>query len=449
MRRASLERRLVIGLTVGITLLWLIAAIVAGRVVRHELNEALDSAMEETAQRILPLAILDIFNRADAAGPQRIAPLNAHDEHFTYVVRDENGTILLQSHAADPALFRARPAHGFANTSTHRLYATAALKGTVFVEIAESLASRRDAAADSTAALLLPLSFLIPVSLAGIWLFVHVSLRSVRSCRGAIEKRGAGDLSPIDTERLPTEIYPLAHAVNHLMERLRCALEAERSFTANSAHELRTPLAVALAQVQRLRREAPEGPLHMRIGQIEASLRDLARLSEKLMQLAKAEGGGLVSDVAQDLVPLLEHVVHDLRRADGAPVALSLPASGQVWSTIDPDAFAILVRNLIENALKHGAPGEPVQVRLTDAALVTVVNAGPVVPAAVLAQLTERFVRGDSQAHGSGLGLAIAAAIAGGVGARLTLISPASGQAGGFEASVQFPSAKPAYGDAR
>lgn len=141
-------------------------------------------------------------------------------------------------------------------------------------------------------ALLLPLSALIPVSLLGIWLFVRISLRSVIAYRRAVEARGVGDLSPIKVARLPAEIDPLAEAVNHLLERFRKALEAERSFTANSAHELRTPLAATLAQIQRLRHEAPEGPLRVRAAKIEKSLRELARLSEKLMQLAKAEGAG-------------------------------------------------------------------------------------------------------------------------------------------------------------
>lgn len=118
----------------------------------------------------------------------------------------------------------------------------------------------------------------------------------------------------------------MADAVNHLLERLRKALEAERSFTANSAHELRTPLAATLAQIQRLRREAPEGPLRVRAAKIEHALRELARLSEKLMQLAKAEGGGLLSEAPQDLIPLLAHGVDEWNRSSGQRIRLQLRA---------------------------------------------------------------------------------------------------------------------------
>lgn len=127
---------------------------------------------------------------------------------------------------------------------------------------------------------------------------------------------------------------------------------------------MRTPLAATLAQIQRLCREAPEGPLQVRAAQIEASLRELSRLSEKLMQLAKAEGGGLLSQSPQDLVSLSAYVVEEPCRQAGERLQLELPASEQVLSVIDPDAFAILLRNLIENALKHGAADQPVAVSL-------------------------------------------------------------------------------------
>ncbi|MBF7729070.1 sensor histidine kinase [Pseudomonas sp. N040] len=435
----SLQRRLSIGLTAGIALLWIIAAIVASLAAREELNETFDSGLEETAQRILPLAVLEIVNREEDGRSQRIAALQPHKEHLTYLVRDKQGKILMQSHDADPAIFNRFPLEGFTDTATHRIYTASALRETLFIEVAERLEHRREAALEAALALFWPLLVLIPLSLLGSWLFVRFSLRSILVYRGAIEARGAGDLSPIRAVQLPAEIDPLARAVNHLLERLRRALDAERSFTANSAHELRTPLAATLAQVQRLHSEAPEGKLRERAAQIEKSLRELARLSEKLMQLAKAEGGSLLPETPQNLLPLLRHVVDELSRSNtAARLALQLPATDTVLASIDADAFAILLRNLIENALKHGAASQPVEIALSADALLRITNAGPVVPAAVLAQLTGRFVRGGSVAEGSGLGLAIAATIARGVGASLALASPATGRADGFEVSVQF-----------
>lgn len=434
----SLQRQLVYGLTLGIVVLWLVATALSGLIVQSRLDDAFDDAMQGAAQRILPLAVLDILNREEPLGQQRVAPLNALPGQVAYLVRDREGTILLQSRDADLAVFGPPAMLGFSTTTSHRLYGASALRDTVFLQVAEPLAYRRKAARDATFALLLPLLLLVPASLLGVWLFVRFSLRGVRSYRRAVEARGVGDLSPIHTEPLPLEIRPIADAVNSLIDRLRRALETERRFTANSAHELRTPLAAALAQVQRLRHEAADGPLQERAAQIETSLRELSRLAEKLMQLAKAEGGGVLAEEPQDLVMLLTHVVEDLQGAATVPIQLTLPPAGPVFSPIDADAFAILARNLIENALKHGAPGRAIEVALSDRARLTVVNAGEVLSPADLAHLTGRFIRGGSRARGYGLGLAIVSTIADAAGAELTLASPATGRPDGFEASVQF-----------
>lgn len=431
----SLQRRLGTGLTLGVTLLWLMAVGLSALVVHHELNEVFDSALEETAQRLLPLAVVEITNREQMT-PQRIVALAAHEEYLTYLVRDARGNILLRSHDAEPAVFGDRPRRGFASTETHRLYGVSAVRDSIWIQVAEPLAHRREAALEASAALLLPLLLLIPLSLAGVWWLVRSSLGSVRSLRADLAARGAGDLSPVPDAELPTELRPITEAVNQLLARLRRALEAERSFTANSAHELRTPLATALAQLQGLRRTLPTH--HQEQAQrIEESLRGLARLAESLMQLAKAEGGGLLSEQASDLAPVLALVVDELRHRAPQPLRLTLPA-GPLPSTLDPDAFAILARNLIDNAIKHGAADQPVEISLSEDGLLRVVNACPVVPGETLARLRSRFVRANSAAPGSGLGLAIADAIAAGTGAELRLLSPASGREDGFEAQFDL-----------
>jgi hypothetical protein len=102
MKSSSLQKRLGIGLTLGMTLLWLGATVGTWLVVQHELNEAFDSALEETAQRILPLAVLEISNREEPRDAQHVAPLKMHKEYLTYLVRDGKGQILMQSHDANP-----------------------------------------------------------------------------------------------------------------------------------------------------------------------------------------------------------------------------------------------------------------------------------------------------------------------------------------------------------
>jgi len=224
---------------------------------------------------------------------------------------------------------------------------------------------------------------------------------------------------------------------------LRRALESERSFTANSAHELRTPIATALAQIQRLQQEVSAGPIKDRMVKIESTIRDLSNLSEKLMQLAKAEGGGLLCAEQHDLISLLRLIVEDLQRSKPASlVTLTLPQRGAFMSDIDPDAFAILIRNLLDNAIKHGTKGQPVEIRFLSEGVLNVVNAASLIPADTLAQLRQRFVRSNTAVQGLGLGLAIVDAIVSGTGAKMTINSPATGRVDGFEVSVDFSAIK-------
>ncbi|MGO4916163.1 ATP-binding protein [Pseudogemmobacter sp. W21_MBD1_M6] len=428
----SLQWRLSISLVLGISLLWVAASVVTARNMRHEMDEVFDSALEETAQRILPLAVLDIINREEEGLSQRVATLRAHDEYFTYLVRDAEGRVLLRSHDAQDDVFPPFTQNGFANSATHRLYFDSALQGTVSIAVAEPLSHRRSVAKEALTGLAYPLGVLVPLSLLGIWALVRVSMRQVRALRSEIEARGSGDLAPVATGNLPSEIEPLAGAVNTLLTRVRRTLEAERSFTANSAHELRTPVAAALAQTQRLIAETNDKTARDRAILIEGSLQRLSRLSEKLMQLARAEGGQLRSETPVDVAPALALVVAELG-PDAARVRVTRP-KGPALSSVDLDAFAILARNLIENALKHGEPAQPVLVALTDDGGLTVTNAGPFVPPDLLAQLSRPFTRGTTGADGTGLGLAIAAAIATGSGGTLALASPATGHSAGFEA---------------
>ena len=122
-------------------------------------------------------------------------------------------------------------------------------------------------------------------------------------------------------------------------------------------------------------------------------------------------------------------------------IALVLPTD-PVMSDLDPDVFAILYRNLVENALRHGAHGEPVQVSLSSEGVLTVANEGPVVPSEVLSRLMDRFERAGRHTDGSGLGLAIVHAVAQRIGGALVLKSPRTGQDVGFEASLTMPIVK-------
>lgn len=435
----SLQRRLVLALGLLLALIWLGAAAVTAVLVRQAVEEVLDSALQETAQRILPLAVADVFGREEDGATQRLAKSREHDEFLTYAVRDARGRILLLSHDADPALFPAWSGAGFSQSATHRHYSEEALQGSIRLTVAEPLAHRATVARDLQMGLGLPLLIVLPLAFVVIVLAVHASLAPLRRFRERLAVRGARDLSPVPVDELPAEVVPMADTVNGLLGRLASAFEAERSFAANAAHELRTPLAGAIAQAQRLQAETGDPAAKARAADIESTLKRLTRLAERLMQLARAEGGRLRLDHTSDLRGVARILTDELSRLAGTGrIALTLPTE-PVLSDLDPDVFAILYRNLVENALRHGSAGTPIQVSLSGDGVLTVANEGPVVPAETLSRLMNRFERADAHTEGSGLGLAIVHAIAQRIGTALVLSSPRPGQASGFEATLMLP----------
>ncbi|WP_378952625.1 histidine kinase dimerization/phospho-acceptor domain-containing protein [Mesorhizobium sp. ANAO-SY3R2] len=168
---------------------------------------------------------------------------------------------------------------------------------------------------ESAVSLLVPVLPLAPLSLGVIWLVVRRSLKPIKAFRHEIGARDRANLTPIAIEKLPTELATIASSVNHLLVRLRHAIEAEREFAANAAHELRTPVAGALAQIQQLNLELPYGNARTRAQEIEKSLVRLGRLTEKLLQLARAEAGIGLAEETADLAAVIRLVASDFEHS--------------------------------------------------------------------------------------------------------------------------------------
>lgn len=436
----SLVSRLVVALIVVTVAFGVVAAATGSYTLQREINEAMDSSMQEAARRLLPLVIDDLFERDEPQSPRRLAEAVSEDDggRLVFQVRNGEGRVLMGSYSAPVEPLTQGLAQGFSEQAGWRVYTEPAVSGSLFVQVAERDAHRNEETLEAATGFLVPMIILTPLSAIVAWLSLAHSLRPIATLRNEIKARHGDHLAPIRTENLPSELAAIATSVNSLMQRLDMALDAEKEFTANAAHELRTPIAGALAQTERLIAEATDEVGRKRPRQIKAALSHLARLSEKLMQLARADAGIAAGGKSADLASVAAFVVNDFEQhgENRSRLRLEAPAKGRMQVPIDPDALAIVLRNLIENALLHGAENTQVVVRVGDDLALSVVNEGPVVPATT--DLVKRFERGATRAAGSGLGLAIVNRILQQVGATLVLNSPASGQKDGFEATVRF-----------
>ena len=431
---ASIRLRTALALSLLVTAIWLMAALATFRLLTDEMDEVFDSALQETGQRILQLAVVDILSREEDVAAQHLAALGPHEEYFTYVVRDAGGRVLLASHRAAVEEFPLLDGPGFHQAGAHRYYQEAAVSGSVVLTIAEPVSHRREASREVALALGLPLVLVLPLSIIAIFFGLRYGLKPLDILRLQVAARGADDLSPLADAGLPQELRPIAAGMSALLARLEQSFQAERSFAAHAAHELRTPLAGAVMQVQRLRKATAEPSTAAKDAEVESALKRLSHLSERLLQLARAEGARLTLAEAADLRPVLDLVAGDFARA-GADLRLTLP-DAPMLSQMDPDAAAIIARNLFENALRHGTG--PVTAALSPDGWLVVDNDAPAILPDLLAQLTRPFARGGPGDEGAGLGLAIVSRIAERAGAEMRLTSPLPGQTRGFRAAVRL-----------
>lgn len=433
-----MTRGLVVALTVGATALWLLGGLVTIVIVRSELERTLDGGLREIAERVLPLAVDGLTDDADgdrdraAHRPDALEP--GRGETVVYQVRDAAG-LRMRSHDAPEAPFAAPLVEGFSTVPPWRIYTTDDPRSGLYIQVAEAVEQRNEALWGSVAALLLPLLLLIPASILGIRWAVARGMRPLRRLGAEVARRDVANLDPVGMAAAPQELLPISDAIDGLLQRLRAAFDAERALAANSAHELRTPIAGSLAQAQRLVEELGGHAAQDRARRVESSLQRLSTLAAKLLALSRAEAG--VARLAEpiDLLPALRLIVDDAQRTLGSRLELVVAPGARLEAQLDLDAFGIVMRNLIENAQVHGAPDGPIEV-VAGAGMVEVSNAGPAVPGDRLAVLARRFERGSAEAPGSGLGLAIVESITRQVSGRLELLSPRPGRADGFTARI-------------
>jgi two-component system OmpR family sensor kinase len=439
----SIAKRLSIGLVLGVVCFWLGAALIAGLVVQHELNEAFDQSLEQAAIRLLPLAIHDLEELAEGEQPEneyRIASLESYSSNFAYYIRDAEGRRIALSDDLRANIVSNGVPNGFSNINNIRYFAITDPESGFGIVIAERSNHRDQALWESISALLLPLAALIPLMVFGIWYAIKRAMKPVEKLQRDVSERDGSNLSPLTTNIYPLELAPIAEEIANLLDRLSSALNSERAFAAKSAHELRTPLAGALAQAQRLSIELTDGKGQQRATDIEKSLRHLSDLSEKLLQFSRLEAGFAKTDQDIDLMPVLSLILNDFR-ADtniGDRVKLLNPKNHQFKAGLTKDAFAILLRNLVENGLIHGAGGGLVQIEVQSSTSLSISNDGAIISQEMLERLGLPFERGDTDAKGTGLGLSITRSIVEQCDGEFKIFSPRRNESSGFEVFIRF-----------
>lgn len=287
--------------------------------------------------------------------------------------------------------------------------------------------------------LVAPALFGLPLLGAWVWLATRRGLAPLDAVAKQIAEREPDRLQAVTLATAPEEVRPLIESINSLFKRVEQTIESERRFTADAAHELRTPLAALAMQAQVILRARDEGERSHAIEQLIASSRRASRLVDQLLTLARLDPEQISPPEAVRLDLLAEETcaAHGVAAME-AGIALELDAVAVTVSG-HADMLRILLRNLVDNAIRYTPAGGRVTVAVAPG-LLSVTDTGAGIPLAERERVFDRFHRlAGQEIQGSGLGLSIVARIAERHGAIVRLSEGEGGK--GLRVEISFPPA--------
>jgi two-component system sensor histidine kinase QseC len=442
-RTYSLKQRLLLGLLAVVAAVWLATAAYSYFDARHEINELLDAHLAQSAS----LIVAQVGHDLEEIDLEHAPKTDKRSRRVAFQIWERGAVLRL--HSADaPSSRLSRREEGYSNATmdgkSWRVFSTWDAKRRFLVQIAERDETRREIAAGIATNLLLPLLFALPVLALFVWLSIGRAVLPLNRLGQEVERRKAGDLQPFSAAGAPREVVPLVRSLNALFERVGRLIENERRFTADAAHELRTPLAALKTQAQVAKGASDSAARqHALDGVIEGCDR-ATRLVDQLLTLARLEPDAARPPGQCELAGLAREVIGELAPfALARDVEIELRRSAPVSVEGHRELLSVLLRNLVDNAVRYSSHGSSVKVDVRSTgkgATLSVADEGPGVAPDERARLGQRFYRvlGTGQS-GSGLGLSIARRIAEIHSAQLRFDEGDNGK--GLRAIVEFPGA--------
>lgn len=418
----SLTTRLAWFTGLATLLVWAILSISTLIVLRDEFGEMLDHRLQHVARMLLDF---------DAPGTTQLAR-HKKDRTFNFAIYDKDGRLLASKRQPPLPLLppeedrRSRRLIDYQGERWHIAMAHDEERTVVVGELSDW---QDELLEEMLEHLGWPAAISALLLLGALYLAVRRALGPLRELQHELAARSPADLTPL-TSPVPAEIKPLTQQLNQLFAAVSNAMAREKRFTADAAHELRTPLAALQIQLevasQSPRPDARERALQNALTGVQRT----TQLVNQLLDLARLEHLGQLDTCAVDL----NQLVREAADANDASDEIRIDGSSEFRPVGDAGLLRLLLRNLIDNSLRYGKA--PVVISLQSRGF-TVTDSGPGVAPDVLARLGERFFRPPGQAQtGAGLGLSIVQRISTLHGASLDF---ANRQEGGFAVSVRWP----------
>jgi len=422
-RPDGIESRLRRVLLIGLPVIWLVSGAVSLYLAREEVDELFDTR-QVTMARLLMSSLPVEAAPKDLPPVLPFPPLSelGHAQLEDQMVSVWDGSGRLRIADREGRLFPQTPHRtgfyaGELGGEAWRLYTLHDMSSGWHVTVGQRLGERDQLILDASMTPLLPWLMALPLLLLANAGVIRRALQPIRAITAELSARRADDLRPLPSDDAPAELAPLLSAGNALLQRIAELRQRERRFTDCAAHELRTPIAALRLQWDALRARPVVSPDDLkvlgegiaRVSRLTAQLLDLTRAEDRLGIAAPAriDWQALVAEVVTDRLPQAE--------AAGVDIVCRWPAQGAAaaWPLEgDAEQLQMLLRNLLDNAIRHSPRSSEVEIDVGSQTL-AVVDRGSGVPAEALEHLGERFYRvaGDTT-PGTGLGLAIVGQIA-------------------------------------
>ncbi len=464
----SIRRYLLATLLAVATLSMAVTAWVSYHEADHEVRELFDAQLAQSARVLVAtLTTRPLLPESDssdtvvfpvwkpvAAGDEEPDPRgqalvgHKYETRLVFQLWEGAGERLLMRSSNAPVVALAPFAAGYAEIELdgERFVVFTLQHEGLWLQVAHDDYMRDELAGEIALATVLPNAVGIPVMALLIWLLLGRGLRPLSALRSAIARRSGGNLSPVHVSPSSVELEPMVDELNDLLARLGESFERERRFTADAAHELRTPLAVLRIHAENALAAGADDERRTALEMLLRGVDRAARLVEQMLTLARIEPEA----APRTFMPLrLDALVRE-ELAALAPVAarrgqeFDFSPAGACMVRGDRALLGILVRNLVDNALRYSPPDSLVHLALRAGARgeveLAVEDEGPGVPAELAERVFERFYRAESgRGDGAGLGLAIVRRIVDLHGGTVEARSRSAGRRGVF--IVRLPAA--------
>ncbi|MET0333786.1 MAG: ATP-binding protein [Rhizobacter sp.] len=429
LKARSLRVRLLAGLMLASLGFWGAWFAVQAMLMSSQQNNRWDASMQAVGQQILMSMPAELPSGSSEPAFKLPPQVFRQPDLLSYQVWADNGRSALRS-ANSPAtpwvplqFEEAERFHGITLDGVEwRVYTINDASGRLQVQVGKSqpqiLSLIKLWAGYSVGTILLLMALLAGVT----WTIICWSTAAVDEVRTALEARDPLDLTPLPADDLPSEVKPMVEAFNAQLKRLESALQGERRFLGDAAHELRTPLAALMAQAQLVKSAATLEESRASLAPLISGIERSARLTEQLLDLARLDA--LEHPGTRAPVPLHEIVSLVVRDYDSTAQAASQRlklCAEPCHAHVDIDSVGVLLRNLIDNALRYAGPGARVEVICREQELpdgqrkvvLSVCDDGPGVPEAERQRIFDRFYRvPGTPGRGSGIGLSLVSRIA-------------------------------------